>query len=155
MTKETLYKEVKLNDGNILFTSISVSEPTTSLNSLSPKVNATNAQQTLNMTSSQGVKNIFGYTLYKLDYTTVWTYDFSTVVSSYSNTSVENGVDWSFKSAYSNGPDINDSGREHQWTGTAAFLHFLEENKNNPSTRPSCLFFKNIYFSVRKSVAQT
>ncbi|NEW08201.1 hypothetical protein GK047_19560 [Paenibacillus sp. SYP-B3998] len=117
VTEQNPYKEVTLEDGTVLFASISVTKQNSYLKSFSTSED----QATQTMTSSQGAKNAFGFTLYKLDYTTVWTYDYDKVVSSYSYASVDNGVGWSYKSSTSGGPGINDNGREHQWTGTASF----------------------------------
>jgi|GEM_PF-1866671 hypothetical protein len=119
VTEEVPYKEVQLEDGTILFNEIKISKNIGNKSSMA--VSTAVATETSSMTSSQGYKNIFGNVLYKLDYTTVWTYDYSTVLSSYSYTSVQNGAGWSFVDDDNFGPGINDSGREHQWTGTAKF----------------------------------
>jgi len=107
---------VTLPDGNVLFASITVSK---SVN-VNPFLKATN-EQTSTLTSSQGVKNIFGYVLYKPDYTTTWTYDYDKVISSNSFTSVLNGLGWSYKGSSSSGPVSIKQGREHEWVGTAQF----------------------------------
>lgn len=121
VTEEEPYKEVKLIDGTILFNEIKVNKNIAAgSNSITAAAAASN-QQTYSMTSTQGYKNVWGMTLYKLDYTTVWTFDYNTVISSYSYTSVDNGVGWSFKDDDSFGPVINNAGRQHQWTGTAKF----------------------------------
>lgn len=60
-------------------------------------------------------------TLYKLDYNTTWSFNYDTVLNSYSWTSVDNGLGWSFKTSSSFGPGILEGGRIHEWTGTAQF----------------------------------
>ncbi|QNK57768.1 hypothetical protein [Paenibacillus sp. PAMC21692] len=122
LSESERYKEVVLEDeGIILFNSVTVTKQ--------PTINAKQgiveygpqATQTYVMTSSQGAKALFGNTLYQLDYNTNWTFDQNTVISSYSWASVLNGFGWSHKYTTSNGPGILDSGRTHEWAGTAAF----------------------------------
>ncbi|MBC8080789.1 MAG: hypothetical protein H7X86_10615 [Gorillibacterium sp.] len=124
VTEQVPYKEVQLEDGTILFHEIKVNRDIPSVaerNDISATTAAVTATVTYSITSSQGYKNIFGITLYKLDYTTSWTFDYNTVLSSYSYVQTFNGGGWSLKSTNSYGPGINDAGREHQWTGTAQF----------------------------------
>jgi hypothetical protein len=117
-TEEEPYKEVKLEDGTVLFSSISVAHLVSASKTYAAP---TTVQAGNSMTSSQGAKNAFGYVLYKLDYTTSWSYDYDKVTSSSSYVSVDNGVGWSYKGSSSNGPTSYDNGREHEWVGTAQF----------------------------------
>ncbi|HEY2494043.1 MAG TPA: hypothetical protein VGI33_14200 [Paenibacillus sp.] len=116
VTEEEPYKEVQLPDGTILFNEIKITKGENQSAKNSIQATSSNA-----MTSSQGMKNAFGYVLYKLDYTTAWSFDYDKVTSSSSYIAIDNGLGWSSKGTNSYGPTVNDGGREHQWTGTAYF----------------------------------
>ncbi|WP_163880867.1 hypothetical protein [Paenibacillus favisporus] len=124
VTEDDPYKEVVLDDGTVIYNSISITRGATEANAPGqdkPNTLAATASDTNTMTSSQGMKNLFGMSIYKLDYTTTWSFNYDTVLSSYSWTSVDNGLGWSFKSSNSSGPQTSNGGRTHEWTGTAQF----------------------------------
>lgn len=119
VTEAEPYKEVYVpEEGVILFNSISIVKDNSSKQN---RISTASNQETYYMSSSQGVKNLFGYELYRLDYTTKWTFDYDKVISSSSTATTKNGFGWSYKSSSDGQAVIKNNGKQHEWTGTGTF----------------------------------
>lgn len=124
VTPEEPYKEVKLSNGYTIFAEITPGNSASDISSRANEAPSARAQQSKEIKSTHGFKNLYGQIVVQLVTTTKWTYDFDKVLNGTTTTVGEPkmlgwGLKWKdvsdpFKSVYD---------KEWEWTASAMFSY--------------------------------